>query len=75
METMTVQSTRNDDERRLWVLNDEGLYLWHQREGGSVREFIRRNRAEIDAAIDRLLRIEQRASQREAERARQRREG
>jgi hypothetical protein len=23
----------NDEERRLWVLNDEGLYLWARREG------------------------------------------
>jgi hypothetical protein len=22
----------NDDERRLWVLNDEGLFLWAKRE-------------------------------------------
>lgn len=24
---------RNDDERRLWVLNDEGLYKWAKSEG------------------------------------------
>jgi len=24
---------RNDDERRLWVLNDEGLYRWARRNG------------------------------------------
>lgn len=23
----------NDSERRLWILNDEGLYLWAKREG------------------------------------------
>ena len=23
----------NDEERRLWVLNDEGLYNWARREG------------------------------------------
>lgn len=23
----------NDEERRLWILNDEGLYLWARREG------------------------------------------
>jgi hypothetical protein len=22
----------NDEERRIWVLNDEGLYLWAKRE-------------------------------------------
>jgi len=24
---------RNDDERRLWILNDEGLYRWARSEG------------------------------------------
>jgi deferrochelatase/peroxidase EfeB len=28
-----VQSTLNDDERREWILNDEGLYRWAQSEG------------------------------------------
>jgi len=23
----------NNEERRLWILNDEGLYLWARREG------------------------------------------
>ena len=23
----------NDEERRMWVLNDEGLYLWARSEG------------------------------------------
>jgi hypothetical protein len=23
----------NDEERRAWILNDEGLYLWARREG------------------------------------------
>lgn len=26
----------NDDERRLWVLNDEGLYRWARREGVKI---------------------------------------
>ena len=26
----------NDEERRLWVLNDEGLYLWARSEGVNV---------------------------------------
>lgn len=26
----------NDDERRLWVLNDEGLYSWARSEGVQV---------------------------------------
>ena len=23
----------NDEERRMWILNDEGLYLWARSEG------------------------------------------
>lgn len=43
----------NDEERRQWVLNDEGLYLWwKQSRIGSIREFIRQNRKEIDEAIN-----------------------
>lgn len=41
----------NDEERRLWVLNDEGLYLWHRKSGKSMRTFIRENRKEIDQFI------------------------
>ena len=26
----------NDSDRRLWVLNDEGLYLWARRDGVNV---------------------------------------
>jgi hypothetical protein len=26
----------NDDERRLWVLNDEGLYDWARSEGVAI---------------------------------------
>lgn len=29
-------SAFNDDERRLWILNDEGLYLWAKGEGVNV---------------------------------------
>lgn len=41
----------NDDERRVWVLNDEGLYRWWQSSRQSIRAFIRHNRADLDAAI------------------------
>ena len=27
---------KNDDERRLWILNDEGLYNWARREGVKI---------------------------------------
>lgn len=42
----------NDSERQDWINNDEGLYNWKRSSGLSMREFIRQNRAEIDAAID-----------------------
>jgi hypothetical protein len=47
-----MQSRRNDDERRLWVLNDEPLYMWYRSARTSIRAFIKANRAEIDSAID-----------------------
>jgi hypothetical protein len=43
---------RNDEERRLWVLNDEPLYRWWKSEGGATRTFVRNHRAEIDVVID-----------------------
>ncbi len=45
----------NSTEREQWVGNDEGLYSWWQRSKLSKREFIRRNKAEIDAAIETVL--------------------
>lgn len=41
----------NDDERRQWVLNDEGLYLWWQRSRQPIKAFIWAHRAELDSAI------------------------
>jgi hypothetical protein len=45
----------DNHERELWINNDEGLYRWYQQESrrkkGGMRAFIKRNRAEIDAAI------------------------
>lgn len=26
----------NDEERRMWILNDEGLYLWAKHEGVDI---------------------------------------
>jgi hypothetical protein len=43
------------EDMRLWVLNDEGLYRWWQQERGDIRAFIRRNREEIEAGINRVL--------------------
>ncbi len=43
----------NDDERRNWVLNDEGLYSWWRSERFrfTLRQFIRHNRAELTKLI------------------------
>jgi hypothetical protein len=45
----------NDTEREDWVNNDEGLYLWYIGSRLSMRRFLRRYRAEIDAVIRRAL--------------------
>lgn len=45
----------NDSERAQWIDNDEGLYLWKKSTRLSMRQFIRENRAEIDACINRAL--------------------
>ena len=33
IDELTKSPYKNDNERRLWVLNDEGLYLWAKSEG------------------------------------------
>lgn len=43
---------RNDSERAEWVQNDEGLYRWWKGERGSLRDFIKAHRSEIDLCID-----------------------
>jgi len=42
---------KNDQERELWVLNDEGLYNWQRSSKMSMRKFIREHRKEIDDII------------------------
>lgn len=49
------KATLNDEERRQWIENDEGLYLWQRRSGLPMREFIRQNRDEIDSYIKPVL--------------------
>lgn len=45
------RDTLNDADRSQWIDNDEGLYRWWRGSRLGKREFIRQNRAEIDAAI------------------------
>lgn len=45
----------NDAEREMWVLNDESLYRWWKSERCSMRAFIRANREELTACINRAM--------------------
>lgn len=45
----------NDNERELWVDNDESLYNWYRSSHCPMRTFVRVNRREIDKAIRQLL--------------------
>ncbi len=36
IERVVPSFPRNDEERRLWILNDEGLYLWARSEGVKI---------------------------------------
>lgn len=42
----------NNSDREQWIDNDEGLYNWWRSSRQSKRQFIRDNKAEIDAAIE-----------------------
>lgn len=42
-------------DREEWINNDEGLYNWQRRSRQSMRAFIKANKAEIDAAVCRVL--------------------
>lgn len=52
---MNKKAKHNDEERRQWIENDEGLYDWQRSSRLSMTRFIRENRAEIDEAIDNVL--------------------
>lgn len=41
----------NNDDRRQWIDNDEGLYNWQRSSRQSVSAFIRDNKTELDRAI------------------------
>ena len=49
----------NNSEREQWIANDEGLYNWKRQSRLSMREFIKQNRAEIDAAINNVTTAKQ----------------
>lgn len=45
----------NDDQRRIWILNDEGLYNWYRESRLSMKQFIKENRVEIDKAVSPIV--------------------
>lgn len=48
-----MKNNKHDDsERRLWVLNDEGLYQRQQASGMTLRAWVAQNRAAVDKVID-----------------------
>lgn len=49
----------NNEERRQWIQNDEGLYQWWKESRLSLARFIQTNRTEIDRVINRVLGNEQ----------------
>ena len=36
VQKMCLGTYKNDEERRLWILNDEGLYNWARSEGVKI---------------------------------------
>ena len=45
----------NNQERELWVLNDEGLYMDYKHSRQSMRDFLKENREFIDKYIEKQL--------------------
>jgi hypothetical protein len=45
----------NDDERRMWVENDEGLYYMWKQSRLPISEFIKQNRAILTEHINRAI--------------------
>lgn len=42
----------NNEERRLWILNDEGLYNLHRKSKKSMAQFIKDEKKTLDEVID-----------------------
>ena len=45
----------NNEERRLWIMNDEPLYLWWRKSGQEIVAFVKEKQKEIDAIIETRL--------------------
>ena len=48
----------NDEERRQWVLNDEGVYRWYIGSRMGLYRFIRENRNELTEIIEKAINAE-----------------
>ena len=48
---MNKKVTINNEERRQWIANDEGLYLMQRRSDLPMAKFIKENRQQIDEVI------------------------
>jgi len=46
--------TVNDEDRKEWVNNDEGLYRWWRSERVALSRFVRENRDSIDEVIEKV---------------------
>lgn len=44
----------NNEDRRQWILNDEGLYNWLISSKLPLAKFIKENREEIDKVIENI---------------------
>ena len=45
----------NDNERREWVNNDEGLYLWWKSSRTGLYTWVKDHRKEIDETINQII--------------------
>ena len=50
-----MQVKLNDNDRRDWVNNDEGLYDWWRSSGIGLYRFVRENRTELTRHIQAVL--------------------
>ena len=61
MDKIKMKNRITNEERRLWVLNEEGLYKWQTSSKLSLRRFTIQNKHEIDAVINNVLSGKKRA--------------
>ena len=61
MVKIKMKNRITNEERRLWIINDEGLYNWQTSSKLSLGRFILQNKHEIDAVINNVLSGKKRA--------------